>query len=252
MTLAWKLSLAVQIALVVRLWFGRLMPVFPAFAGYVIASILRTILLFNFNVTSREYAYAWGYTEPFLWLLRAALAAEIYGRLKEHYPEIELISGKLYAAFLAIAAAGASLILAFELHRIPNSNPFLFVKQIQFAITRFESTSIAFFLLALCLFVRMSQRPIARNLLRHGIFSGLHFVLLSITYLWMNFGGYSLVMRFVIPATWLCWFGWVFAFRAGENDVPVAVGGPFSLVEWRQFKDRLLGHTQGTARNIVD
>jgi hypothetical protein len=171
--LLWQLNVAGTSIAIVRLYREGLHKTYRWFFGYLIVSLLRTLLLYSFRPSDPVYMKIWLATEPILWVFYVGVVTELYSLFLSKYPGISSWAAKFFYGASA-ASAMVSALVVFMTPGGVRKGPELY--HFELLAERGIVGSLALFLLLLLMMVAFFPVPQSRNLLIHCcLFTGYFF-----------------------------------------------------------------------------
>jgi hypothetical protein len=155
--------------LIVRLWSAGLNRLYPYFFGYLVAELLRTMVMSVVPFKGRAYPYFWVGGEAVIVCFYALIVVELYRVVLRDLPGIASISRRSIAATVAIASAGSLLLLFLEEKSRNYVSTFL---QIERAIV----FSLVIFILLGSAFLAYYPIPLNRNVVIYSIGYSVYFL----------------------------------------------------------------------------
>jgi hypothetical protein len=194
---------ALLIFLIVRLCSAGLYRVYPYFFGYLVAELLRGVLMSVVPFKGRAYPYFWVGGEAVITCFYALIVVELYRVVLRDLPGIASISRRYITATVAIATVGSLLLLSLGLRPRNYFSTFL-------VIDRAIVFSLVIFILLVSAFLAYYPIPLNRNVVIYSIGYAVYF-LTKATSLFIRTLGYhvsqqiSAILLLVSSACLLFW-----------------------------------------------
>jgi hypothetical protein len=194
---------ALLIFLIVRLWSADLYRVYPYFFGYLVAELLRGVLMSVVPFKGRAYPYFWVGGEAVIVCFYALIVVELYRVVLRELPGIASISRRYITATVGIATVGSLLLLSLGLRPRNYFSTFL-------VIERVIVFSLVIFILLVSAFLAYYPIPLNRNVVIYSIGYAVYF-LTKATTLFIRTLGYhvsqqiSAILLLVSSACLLFW-----------------------------------------------
>jgi hypothetical protein len=160
---------ALLIILIVRLWSAGLNRLYPYFFGYLVAELLRTIVMSAVPFKGRAYPYFWVGGEAVIACFYALIVVELYRVVLRDLPGIASISRRYITATVAIATVGSLLLLSLEQRPRNYVSTFL-------VIERAIVFSLVIFILLVSAFLAYYPIPLTRNVVIYSIGYSVYFL----------------------------------------------------------------------------
>ena len=105
---------ALLVILVARLWSAGLYRIYPFFFSYLLAELLRTVIMASIPFKGRSYPYFWMATELAVACFYALIVVELYRVVLRDLPGIATTSRRYITATVVVATLGSLLLLRLE------------------------------------------------------------------------------------------------------------------------------------------
>jgi hypothetical protein len=218
----WIAAVLAEALVLVRLFREGLIRSYPFFAGFLMALIIGSLVMMQFDIKGRGYAEAYRICELILFIFRLGVAAELYERICEHFPGIGIFRAGMAAVLIALAAFVA--VFTFR----PNlADQWAFPQTIMWVVLRYQGEIFggAFVLTWIFLrFVLSVRQPFRPNVLTHWTIATIYFGASGAAYLaFLLAGGGKAV--FPINSAMLaldlgCFFAWFRLMRRSGEELP--------------------------------
>lgn len=184
------------------------------FLAYILAELVRSVVLFGFDNHSPFYANAWAFTQPVFWVLQSAAVLELMLLVYRHRPAAGKFTRQLFVYYIPAAVLVCLLVQLAETSH-PAAKSSLIVAAI--IVTKWLSWLLLFMLVAQEVLYLADAQPIEHDVVLHrrllvvyvGITPGLGAILAYC-------GGRETgdIANFVAEVSWvLCLTCWIVCFR---------------------------------------
>jgi hypothetical protein len=214
----WILNLLGSALVIWRLYFVGLQKTYRFFFAYMVLSLVRSVILYQFNPLKETYYQIWVFTQPLLWLLFVLVVSELYSLVLRQYPGIYSVSRWFFFGAVTLSAVISAATVFITMAGPPARHPMLYYSAL---VERGVVTSLAVFLLLLLALVAGFSVPLSRNLLTHfWVYSAYFFSNNVIVLYWhsgsKNAGYAASIWRLSVAL--ICYSCWVFLLsRTGEK-----------------------------------
>ena len=160
---------ALLVVLIVRLWSAGLQRIYPFFFGYLLADLLRTLVVFVVPYKDPQYPYVWAVCEGISTCFYALIVGELYRLILSDLPGIASIARRYITLTVAIATAGSLLLLNLGVRPRNYFSTFL-------VIERAIVFSLVIFILLVSAFLAYYPIPLNRNVVIYSIGYAVYFL----------------------------------------------------------------------------
>jgi len=240
-TIFWRLSVATELILAVRLLLQGLGSVYPALTISSVGFALQALML----MMSPDPAHpsrllmkvAWRLSEPIVWLLWFWIVLELFGRWTQSYPGIGRF-GRLLLGALSVIALSVSLISwPVEWKALVFAHDF----RIYYFLTRVLMGTLALFTLSVWLFFRNYPAPVAPNIVRHTHVTAFYLAATALSWLLHNFHQVALANLSIVVLAVGCFPAWaILLTRKGEEVALVPAMPPEDIARIEHVNRQLL------------
>ncbi len=240
----WLATTISEAALLWRLANLRLVGSFRIFSAYLIADILRSIVLLLIGHSPEQHAYwlVWSFSEPVFLVFQVLVALELFRLLYSAYPGIHAFARILIGVAIVVGIMFTFGTIQVDVGRIHWRVPSL---QRLFVAKRVVSSLLGvIILITMACFPRAAS---ARNVLLHGWLLGVLFISAAGGFFGINFGLAPERMGLAFMSVQLaCFVVWAAALRPGAARVPRP--SPAQVARAVKWNDDLLHVTRWLAR----
>lgn len=232
----WHISLALEAALLARLFWLGLWRKYFWFKGLLLFSVVRSLAVLRIDTHTNFYGYFWAATEVLSWFIYVACLRELYGLVLTRYTGIRTFSRRVLWVMLACAVALVVISMSPEWGASARQ-PFNIVVGIRL-LSRACSSVIFVHLVLVTFFLVWFPVPLARNVIFHSFLFALYFLSKAFVLLSYNLGGFAVtpVSDFLLQtAGCVCLSTWLLAFSRHGEQISVVVGH-----RWNQEEDERL------------
>jgi hypothetical protein len=181
----WILNLLGSALVIWRLYFIGLQKTYRFFFAYMVAALVRSLILVQFNPLKETYYQIWVLTQPFLWLFFVLVVSELHLLILRQYSGIYSASRKFFFGAVTLSTVISASTVFITMAGPPARHPMLYYGAL---IERGVVTSLAVFLLLLLALVAWFSVPLSRNLLTHCCVYTAYFFSNNVTALYWHSG----------------------------------------------------------------
>jgi hypothetical protein len=246
----WRLSVATELILSVRLLLQGLGGIYPALLGASSIFALRsTLLILSVSHSRSMMRESWKMTEPLGWLLSAWIVLELFSKWTGSYRGIGRFGRFLFGALISIALLVSLILFPFEWKALFFAHDF----RIYYILTRVLMTTLALFTLLVWLFFRNYPAAVAPNVVRHTRITATFFAVNALSYLALTLNGSRIVALVNLSTVALvnlamvvvsagCFSAWaILLTRKGEERELIPAMPPEDIARIERVNQELLG-----------
>jgi hypothetical protein len=160
---------ALLVALIIRLWSADLYRIYPFFFSYLLAEVLRTVILSAIPFRGPMYPPFWVATELIIDCFYALIVVELYRVVLRELPGIATTSRRYISITLVVATLGSLLVLRLE------EKPKNFVS-VTLVIDRATVFSLVLLILLMSVFLAYYPVRLSRNVIFYSIGYAVYFL----------------------------------------------------------------------------
>jgi hypothetical protein len=217
----WFLGVVCSGLLCIRLFFHKLAARYRFFITFLLASTVRSVVMWNLNIYSSSYRVVWKATEPVLWVLYTFVVLELCSLIFKEYRGIQALGRWTVYGSLGASVFLSTVILAPTWRN--SKEPILSTERF-LMVERGIDSALVFLLLLLLVFLVLLPIPLSRNVVIHSVLYAIFFVTSSLGILIVNLTGFAETARVVSTCVQgiflLCLIGWLTLLsREGETKL---------------------------------
>jgi hypothetical protein len=247
-TIIWRLAVATELVLALRLLLQGLGGVYPALlTGSCLFALQATLLMVS---TSQPHNRPvtdgiWKVTEPLVWLVWCWIVLELFSKWTRSYRGIGRFGRFLFGVLISIALIVSLIFFPLEWKALFFAHDF----RIYYIFTRVLMATLALFMLLVWLFFRNYPEAVAPNVVRHSHITVTCLGVNALSVLALTLNGLKVIawVNLVIVAVSAgCFSAWaIFLTRKGEERQSVPTMPIEDVARIEQVNEELLGLMKG-------
>lgn len=237
----WRLAIAAELLLALRLLQQRLVGVYPAlFTGSLFFAVQGGLLMLVVSSGQPAMETAWKLTEPVIWLLWAWVVLDLFSKWSGSYKGIGRFGRYLFLALVSTALLVSLIGWPYEWRALVTTGD----NRIYLILNRILFATLALFTVLVWLFFQNYPTPVTTNLLRHTYITMAYLSLLALGNWAFTLSGTKLtpvVNLSIVASAALCFGAWaVLLTRKGEAKESIPPMDPQEVEKIKRLNRELL------------
>jgi hypothetical protein len=233
---------ALLVGLVTRLWFSGLYRIYPFFFSYLLAELLRTVILTFIPYRGPLFPPSWVVTELFVDCFYALIVMELYRVVLRELPGIATASRRYICVTLVVATLGSLLLLRLE------ETPANLVST-TIVIDRATVFSLVLFILLVSGFLLYYPVRLNRNVIFYSIGYAVYFLTKATALFIRTLGHYFMpqISTVLLILSSSCLLFWILTLNKQGEQLTVVIGHKWK----REDEARLLAKLKDINTHLV-
>jgi len=240
----WRLSVATELILAVRLLMQGLGGVYPALlTGSCVFAVQASLLILSLSQPHNHTVMGgvWKITEPLIWVLWSWIVLELFSKWTGSYRGIGRFGRFLFVVLILVALMLSLVAWPLEWKSLVIAHDF----RIYYILNRVLMATLALFTFSVWLFFRNYPVPVAPNVVRHTHITATYLGITALSWLVLTLSGLkmtALANLSIVAIASMCFSAWaILLTRKGEERESIPVMPPEDVARIERVNEELLG-----------